>query len=38
MLVTRNITTKGKMPSIVRPTRSKRVGMPGNVGTSFQSR
>jgi hypothetical protein len=38
MLVTRNITTNGRMPSIVRPTRSKMLGWPGKVGTSFQSR
>jgi hypothetical protein len=38
MLVTRNMTTNGKMPSMVRPTRSKMLGVPGKVGTSFHSR
>jgi hypothetical protein len=38
MLVTRNMTTNGRMPSIVRPTRSNIPGWPGSVGRSFQSR
>ena len=38
MLVTRNMTTNGKIPSMVSPTRSKRLGCPGKVGTSFHSR
>ena len=38
MLVTRNMTTNGRMPSIVRPTRSKMPGWPGKVGRSFHSR
>lgn len=34
MLVTRNMITKGKMPSITNATRSNVVGWPGTVGWS----